>query len=164
MKIVPPTRVSRTYVQRLVASPEAVFPLLCPVREAEWIPDWDPLLVVSRSGVAEEDCVFITRSGADDTIWYVTDYRPKAGFISFVRTTPGLTASRLLIQLAAAPEGSTATITYAHTSLGERGDAFVEAFTEARFVGEMQSWEKRLNHYLATGKGLADTAHSPNDA
>ena len=160
MKIVPPKRVSRTYVQRLVAPPEAVFPLLCPVREADWIPGWDPLLVVSRSGVAEEDCVFITRSEADDTIWYVTDYQPKAGFIAFVRTTPGLTACRLLIQLAATPEGSTATITYAHTSLGERGDAFVEAFAEAKFLGEMQSWEKRINHYLATGMCLAsDAAH-----
>ncbi len=155
MKIVPPKRVSRTYVQRLVAPPEAVFPLLCPVREAEWIPGWDPLLVVSTSGIAEADCVFITRSGPDETIWYVTDYQPKAGFIAFVRTTAGLTACRLSIQLAATAEGSTATITYAHTSLGKRGDAFVDGFTEARFAGEMQSWEKRLNHYLATGTCLA---------
>ncbi len=101
MKVVPPKRVSRSYTQTLVAPPEAVFPLLCPVREADWIPDWDALLVVSTSGVAEEDCVFITEAGADKTFWYTTRYEPKNGFIEFVRFTPGLTATRLSIQLAA---------------------------------------------------------------
>jgi hypothetical protein len=49
MKIVPPNRVERRYVQHLVAPPAQVMPLLCPVREADWIPGWDPLLVVSAS-------------------------------------------------------------------------------------------------------------------
>lgn len=160
MKIVPPTRVSRTYTQSLVAPPEAVFPLLCPVREADWIPGWDPLLVVTQSGVAEEDCVFVTRSEPENTVWYATDYEPQKGFISFVRVTPGLTACRLSIQLAPTPEGSTARITFTHTSLGEKGDAFVDGFTEAKFDGEMRLWEKRINHYLATGMCLtADAAH-----
>ena len=37
MNITKPKRVTRTYTQRLVAEPAAVFPLLCPVREADWI-------------------------------------------------------------------------------------------------------------------------------
>ena len=37
MKIAAPRRVSHSYVQQLVASPAEVFPLLCPVREAEWL-------------------------------------------------------------------------------------------------------------------------------
>jgi hypothetical protein len=155
MKVVPPKRVSRSYTQTLVAPPDAVFPLLCPVREAEWIPGWDPLLVVSKSGVAEDDCVFVTRSEPENTVWYVTDYQPEKEFIGFVRTTPGVTACRLSIQLAAAREGSTARVTFTHTSLGEKGDAFVDGFTEAKFAGEMQLWEKRINHYLATGTCLA---------
>ena len=35
MKIVAPNRATRAYTQTLVAPPEAVFPLLCPVREAD---------------------------------------------------------------------------------------------------------------------------------
>lgn len=155
MKIVPPKRVSHSYTQTLVAPPEAVFPLLCPVREAEWLVDWDPLLVVSESGVAEEDCVFITPSEPDNTIWYVTDYEPAKGFIGFVRVTPGLTATRLSIRVAPAPEGANAHITYSHTSLGVAGDAFVDGFTEAVFIDFMKLWEKRINHYLATGQCLA---------
>ena len=155
MKVIPPKRVSRSYTQSLVAPPEAVFPLLCPVREAEWLADWDPLFVASTSGVAEEGCVFVTPSEPADTIWYITDYEPENGFIAFVRVTPGLTACRLSIRLAAAPKGATARITYAHTSLGEKGDAFVDGFSEAAFTDFMQAWERRINHYLSTGLCLA---------
>ena len=89
MRVVSPKRVSRTYTQTLLGPPEAVFPLLCPVREADWIADWDPLLVVSESGVAEEDCVFVTRSEPENAVWYVTDYEPEKGFIAFVRYNAG---------------------------------------------------------------------------
>ncbi len=155
MKVVAPKRVSRTYTQSLVGPPETVFPLLCPVREADWIADWDPLLVISNSGVAEKDCVFVTRSEPQNSTWYVTDYEPEKGFIAFVRFTPGLTATRLAIQLAAAPKGTDARITFTHTSLGEAGDAFVDGFTEAAYAEFMQVWEKRMNHYLTTGTCLA---------
>ena len=43
MNITKPKRVTRTYTQQLVAEPSAVFPLLCPVREADWIDGWDPI-------------------------------------------------------------------------------------------------------------------------
>ena len=43
------------------ATPDRVFPLLCPVREYEWIPGWECDVLHSVSGVAEEDCVFRTR-------------------------------------------------------------------------------------------------------
>jgi hypothetical protein len=33
-------RVTHTYTQKLDATPERVFPLLCPVREAEWADGW----------------------------------------------------------------------------------------------------------------------------
>ncbi len=155
MKVAPPKRVSRTYTQSLVAPPEAVFPLLCPVREIDWIADWDPLLVLSNSGIAEEDCVFITRSEHENAVWYVTDYEPEKGFIAFVRVTPEVTATRLAIQVRSAPEGASADITFTHTSLGEKGDAFVDAFTEAAYAEFMRLWERRMNHYLTTGMCLA---------
>ena len=62
MQISQPRRVTRTYTQRLTAAPARVFPLLCPVREADWIEGWDPISVWSESGVAEPDCVFTTPS------------------------------------------------------------------------------------------------------
>jgi hypothetical protein len=148
MKIVTPKRATRTYTQRLAAPPAAVFPLLCPVREAEWIEGWDPLLVVSTSGVAEPDCVFTTSAKPNDAVWYITRHEPAAGLIEMLKITPGVTACRLTIRLRAADGGSEADVTYSHTSLGPEGDAFVTSFTDDFYREFMQDWESRLNHYL----------------
>lgn len=55
----------------LDARPEAVFPLLCPVREYDWFPEWRCLMVYSESGIAERDAMFLTRSpdGATEVEW-----------------------------------------------------------------------------------------------
>ena len=53
-------RIVREYTMRIDASPDRVFPLLCPRREYEWIPDWKSDIVFSESGFAERDCVFTT--------------------------------------------------------------------------------------------------------
>lgn len=154
MKIVKPNRVTRTYTQRLVAGPASVLPLLCPVREADWINDWDPLLVVSQSGVAERDCVFVTAAEPDDSIWYITRHEPDAGLVEMLKITPAVTACRLTIQVSEVAGGSEATVTYSHTSLGAAGDAFVESFTEDYYRQFMQDWEARMNHYLWRGSAL----------
>lgn len=54
------TRVHFRQPQHVSAEPEAIFPLLCPVREFDWIPTWDCDLVYTGSGIAEEGCVFRT--------------------------------------------------------------------------------------------------------
>jgi hypothetical protein len=146
MKIVRPVRATRTYTQHLIAGPHAVFPLLCPVREADWIEGWDPSLVVSSSGMAEPDCVFTTPAEPIDAVWYITRHDPEAGFVEMLKVTPKVTACRLTIQLRPADGGSEADITYSHTSLGPDGDAFVASFTEEFYRKFMQDWESRINH------------------
>lgn len=154
MQISKPIRATRTYTQRLIAGPDAVFPLLCPVREAEWIEGWDPARVVSISGVAEADCVFTTAAGPLDAVWYITRHERATGFVEMLKITPLVTACRLTIQLRATATGSDAEISYTHTSLGPSGDAFVAAFSEDFYRRFMQDWESRLNHFLAHGTAL----------
>lgn len=154
MKITKPNRAVRTYTQHLAGAPEQVFPLLCPVREADWIQGWDPVLVISASGVAEPDCVFTTAAEPTDAVWYVTRHEPLDGFVEMLKITPSVTACRLTIQVRAAANGSEAVVTYAHTSLGPAGDQFVAAFTEEHYVKVMQDWEARMNHYLKVGSAL----------
>lgn len=156
MKIVKPNRASRSYTQTLCAAPEEVFPLLCPVREADWIEGWDPGVVVTSSGVAERDCVFTTAAGPHDAIWYVTRHEPPA-LVEMIKITPGVTACRLTIELHPAAEGTRADVAYTHTSLGPEGDAFVASFTEDHYRRFMQDWESRLNHYLRHGSSLRDS-------
>ena len=108
-----PNRATHTYRQRLCASPAKVFPLLCPVREAEWVDGWLPELVISSSGVAERDCVFITADKLEKTIWYITRHEPQRWFVEMLKILPGATACRLEIQLSDNGDGCFADVTYA---------------------------------------------------
>jgi hypothetical protein len=38
--------------------PEVIFPMLCPVLEEKWIPNWEYELVHSKSGENETGCIF----------------------------------------------------------------------------------------------------------
>ena len=155
MEIVTPTRAKRRFVQRLLAPPEAVFPLLCPVRETEWAVGWEPKRVYSHSGLAEPDCVFTTSGEGTDAIWVVSRYEPESHRVEFVKITPGLTACRIEIRLNRGRDGgSEAEVSYTHTALSEAGERFIRDFTQERFEAFMRAWESELNHFLRTGERL----------
>jgi len=156
MHITKPNRATHTYRQTLHAPPANVFPLLCPVREAEWADDWLPELVISSSGIAERDCVFITPDKSGKAIWYITRYEPARWFIEMLKILPEMTACRLEIQLSENGDECFADVTYSHTSIGSAGDEFITRFTADDYKKSMQAWEKALNHYLTTGRLSAD--------
>jgi hypothetical protein len=61
----------------LKAHPEEVFPLLCPLREHEWIPTWKAEILYSQSGHAELDCTFSTNNPLEGKrTWICTRYEP----------------------------------------------------------------------------------------
>lgn len=152
MKITAPHRVRHTYRQHIVAPPEKVFPLLCPVRESEWVQGWDPVLVVSASGVAEADCVFVTSDRGRESTWIVTRLDPASWTIELLKVTPGVTVGHIRIALDAEPGGTAADVTYQHTALSDAGREFIDGFTEEFYVAFMKEWEASMNHYLATGE------------
>lgn len=115
-----------------------------------------PELVISASRVAERDCVFTTPEKLGTALWYVTRHEPENYFIEMLKILPGMTACRLNIQLSDDGAGCNADITYSHTSLGPAGDEFVAGFTAAYYQKFMQTWERALNHFLTTGRLLAD--------
>jgi hypothetical protein len=146
-------RVSHEYTQTNDAPPENVFPLLCPVREADWVPGWQYRLIHSKSGVAEDGCVFTTPNDTGpDTVWMVTHYDPVAFKIAFAWLQPAMIATQLRISLAPAPgEKTRARIHYFYTGLSPEGNAIIDRFTPEWFGSKMQGWEKAINHYLRTG-------------
>jgi hypothetical protein len=149
-------RATRSYLQSLEATPERVFPLLCPVREREWAVGWSCEVVYSRSGVAELGCVFTTRRDNEpERIWVITAHDPALGVVEFCTVTPGLHACRIHIALEPAGAGKTrARVVYEYTALSEAGNAFVDAFTEDEYRAFMRAWEDELNHFLRTGERL----------
>lgn len=92
MDIHKPNRVTRSYTQHQIVEPVAVFPLLCPVREADWIEGWDPVSVMSESEVAELDCVFITSAMPSNAIRYIARHEPDNCFVEMFKITPHVTA------------------------------------------------------------------------
>jgi hypothetical protein len=156
MRITKPKRATHTYRQRLYAPPARVFPLLCPVREAEWANGWLPELIISSSGVVERDCVFITAEEPGKAVWYVTRHEPARWLVEMLKIVPEVTACRLEIRLSEDGDGCFADVTYSHTSMGVGGDEFVASFTADYYQGFMQTWEKELNHFLKTGSRLTD--------
>ena len=149
-------RVTKTYRQTNYGTPEEIFPLLCPVREADWLDGWQYSMIYSESGVAEQDCVFSTpHHGENDTIWFVTEYDPANYRIGFVRTTPGESFVNMHIALSAIDETSTAAdITYQYTALNDAQQRFINTELDAVFHENMLWWEKSINHYLQTGEKL----------
>ena len=153
-------RVSHEYTQINDAPPEKVFPLLCPVREANWVPGWEYNLIYSESGVAEDGCVFSTpNDNGTETVWMVTRYDPAAYTIAYAWVEPGMVATQLRISLAPAPGGKTyAHIRYVYTGLSPAGNSTLERYTPDWFGEKMQSWEAAINHYLRTGKLISSGA------
>ena len=160
MEPVNAARVTRSYTQHLDFPPERVFPLLCPVREREWVDGWEARVVHSKSGVAEEGCVFTTsRPGEADTVWTITHHDERARHVEFVMVTPDSRVGELRIDVR--PDGdsrSLCDVTYTFTALTPHGDRYVEEFTEEAYLHRMRHWEAAVNHYLATGETLR--AHS----
>ena len=157
MDIEKPVRVIRTYTQRIEAPPDEVFPLLCPVREAEWLDGWTYEMVYSDSGFAEKGCVFKTQPpGAPETIWMISQHDPQERVVEFVRFTTGLVATRLQIHIQANQDGTSSVhISYTFTPISDEGIAFVmRHHSEEEFRRAMAWWELSMNHYVKTGERL----------
>jgi polyketide cyclase/dehydrase/lipid transport protein len=159
MKPVDSGRTVRSYTQHIEARPETVFPLLCPVRERDWLDGWtdEVEMVHSESGLAEDGAVFRTRlPGRPETIWMITRHDPVQRVVEFFRVTTGLVATRLKIGVGARPDGSSSVqITYTFTPLSPAGRAFVnENHGEAAFRNDMAWWENSMNHWLRAGEIL----------
>ena len=155
MRIEQPKRKRHSYKQTINALPERVFPLLCPVREGDWVEGWDPRLVLSESGVAEQDGIFITASDGHETVWVISRHEPACYEVEMIMVTPGRTVGKLEISLTPFGEEQThAAISYSHTSLGPDGDDFLKTFTPEHYQQFMRRWEAEMNHYLATGEKL----------
>jgi len=145
-----------TYRQLNKAAPQDVFPLLCPVRECDWLDGWNYQMIHSESGLIEKDCVFTTpMHGNEDTVWQVTQYDPESFRIEFVRFTPGDNVVKINIKLRKVHASLTeSTITYRYTALSRDQNSYLEFELEQDFKNSMTWWEKAINHYLLTGEML----------
>jgi len=130
-----------------------IWPLLCPVREYDWIEDWDCEMVKSDSGVNELGCIFHTGSHAqgDFDTWVANRFEPLER-LEFVRMN-ALRVIRYEILLFSNEEGTRMMWIQHITPLSEEGQVFVKRWTEM-YKQNMEQLEKMLDHYLSTGTML----------
>jgi hypothetical protein len=139
------------YERVFAASPGELFPLLCPAREADWIPGWTSDLVYTTTGYVQSDCIFTTNAdnpfGAGTWVIYahVPDER-----LELVKASKDLVL-QMRIAISAEPGGgSRGRWVLTVTSLTEEGVAMVEAMPDQdpRFLALLDG----LEHYLETGR------------
>lgn len=135
------------------AGPERIFPLLCPVREYDWIPHWKCRLLYSESGVAEKDCVFRTcfkHRGRE--LWTCYLYEP-AERIGYLRKGAGRVV-RLEISLVPGGDETKMSWETTFTGLNWRGNRFIEKMTQEAYDNEAGALAAMLCRYLETGASM----------
>lgn len=145
-----------SYTQTNNGSIENVFPLLCPVRELDWLDGWNFKMIHSNSGLIEKDCVFTTpHHGEYETVWHVTQYDKLNYKIEFLRVTPNENVVKINILLDRINVQQTkAIIDYQYTALNEEQNEFINNELGQSFIDSMKWWEKSIDYYLASGKML----------
>jgi hypothetical protein len=127
-----------------------LFPLLCPVLEYDWLPDWKCTMRWSESGVAEKDAIFTTREAFHrSAVWTAITYEPD-DFIEYLVVSGTDEVVRLSIRLSeTAPGAVDVTWTMLFTALSALGAHVVgRSFSEAGFKAMMENRRRELTAFL----------------
>ena len=142
-------RIDREKKFELKARAKDIFPLLCPVLEYDWIPDWRCTMIYSESGVAEKDAVFHTRETLGKrTVWTCITYEPPR-LVEYLLVLGKSGVVRLSIRLDERPEGGTLvtwTMRFTITRLMSRFAAKVTS--REGFDGMVSVRERQLEEYI----------------
>jgi hypothetical protein len=152
-------RVVCRHQETIQASPDRIFPLLCPIEEYKWIEGWDCELVYSDSGVVEDNCIFREEmspalfGSSRPATWITTLHDPERFRRHFVIVNDEL-VRKAEISIEDSGNGvSTVRWTATATTLNEKGNAGFHDLKGKlqlmlRFIGTS------LRHYCETGEML----------
>lgn len=150
--------VSSESIWIMPATPEKIFPLLCPVLEYDWIPGWRTKLIHSKSGVAEEDCIFETRFAEGPMIWTCTRYEPSR-YIEYTCFAQRGFVVRLQITLDAVPAGTRMRWSRSWLAYNAEGEAWVKEWNVEHHEKMMEHLKAEMEDYLRNRKLLNAAPH-----
>lgn len=133
--------------------PEQIFPLLCPVIEYKWFPNWNCTVVYSETGIAEKNAIFLTEDGNHNLIvWTVITYEPP--FLIEFSVVNGLrTVERFQIKLNALEKNRTELIwTVMNTAFSKESIREVSQLTNEEFALFIEERQREMDYYLRNGK------------
>ncbi len=163
MQIEKPYRRRQKATIAVNGDPDAVFALMCPVREYEWEPGWTTNIILSNSGLVEQDCIFTTPAGAStgsndksgEALWVTSLHDAKKRILTMIKFTPGECVTRLDIAVDETQGGASVTTSYEHTALSDAGRAVVDNHGAANFDAMMAQWKTAIETCLDAGKAAA---------
>jgi len=134
-------------------TPEKIFPLLCPAREADWIPGWDSELIYTKSGYAEDKCVFRTNksNSAGVGLWTFTGFKLNE-YVEFVRFQRDMLLHCKICLTQNKDGTTTATWKTISTSLSEKGNQEIERMSVDKKHNPII---QLMDHYLKNGKMIS---------
>jgi len=144
----------KKHMMKIDACPEVVFPLLCPVREAEWIDGWSCEMIHSESGLAEVGCVFKTNREPENEAYWIMTRCSSPHEAEYVRFVSGKMYVVLSFILSKTEYGTTMETTYTFTGVTDAGNAFVDTVVPQYIELALNHLEASLNHYVKTGEKL----------
>ncbi len=150
-------RLSMKYEMTIPAPREQVFPMLCPVREYDWLPYWNCRMIYSLSGVAEQDCVFMTDfPDRGEMIWTVTRYS-SPDHIQYTICKPDSHILSLNIVLEEI-NSQECRLTWRHVFTGftKAGNQYLVGYTDEHHRLHLSRIEKCLVYYVKTGNILKE--------
>lgn len=129
-----------------------IYPLLCPVREYEWIPSWNCEMIYTSSGVNEKGCIFRTNypGFGGPEIWVTSVFQPYER-VEFVRTSPCVTT---ILQITLSPENNGTHLVWTQTStaLNEEGNHVLENYNPDDFRNIINQRGQELDIFLSGHK------------
>lgn len=130
---------------------ERVFPLLCPVREYDWIDGWSCELIASESGFAEENCIFISDMPPfGKETWFFLNYTPNKGFTA-IRNGKNF-VTRVDLELIHNGECCSFRAEFLLTATDPSGNDFIENFPDDFAYNFCSRLGKLINYYLEHGR------------
>jgi hypothetical protein len=158
MKSFEAKRKKLVYTDILMATPEDIWPLCCPVGEEKWIFGWDNNtydLIYSESGVNEEGCIFKTNYGETPSLWTTVKHNKENYEMEFSVVIFDVAVNKYQITLSR-NEDNTTTIKseYTFTAISEKGNQFIENLE--KILGKSNAdRRKALKYYAINGKKIA---------
>lgn len=151
-------RIETRFSHRISAPPDKVFPLLCPVRESEWLEGWDCKILYTETGRAENNCVFTTDStGQGKRTWMVSRYELENCIVEYVVFCPELFVERIDIRVEKDVDGASHVLwRRTYTGITPKGNEFIKVFTGEPLRKRMTLVQKSLEYYLKTGEMLKE--------
>ena len=132
---------------------EILFPLFSAEGEKYWVPGWDYKNIMGSTKL-HEDYIFVTENhdhAASDAIWLVKKYEHSSHQVVFYKVEPEEKVGIITVKCNAISRSKTnVSVAYEYIALSEKGDEFVNSFTNEKYKEFIGEWKQLLDKYFQT--------------